>query len=134
MIFFLKKRISICREIQAPAEVVWAVFTDTHLWPKWGASVLEVDCNDRYIKMGSAGRVRTLFSFWLPFTITTFRHMDFWSWRIGPLDATGHKIITTNENSCKLCFDMAWWFAAYMPICWFALFKIDKIVSKKKDL
>lgn len=133
MIVFNKKRISICREIKAPAEAVWGVFTDTHLWPIWGPSLVDVECNHRHIKMGSEGRVKTLFSLWLPFTVTEFRYMDSWSWRIGSIKATGHKIIPTDEKSCKICFDMAWWFAAYLPICWFALCKIDKIASTRGD-
>jgi len=129
MIACEKYRISICKEIKAPAATVWEILTDTHLWPIWGPSLLDVDCNHQYIQMGSEGRVKTLFSFWLPFTITEFRYLDYWSWRVGSLEATGHKIIPTNDNSCAICFDMAWWFAAYLPICWFALFKIDRIVS-----
>lgn len=133
MIVFLRNRIAICKEIKGSAGVVWEIVTDTHLWPVWGPSLLEVDCKDRHIKSGSEGRVKTLFSFWLPFTIVKFRSMDFWSWRIGHLEATGHKIIPTSDNSCKLCFDMPWWAAAYLPVCWFALFKINKLASPPKS-
>lgn len=132
MINYKNNRIVICKEVQAPAEAVWGVFTDTHLWPIWGPSLVDVDCKHRHIKLGCEGRVKTLFSFWLPFTITEYRHMDFWSWRVGSWEATGHKIIPTNDNSCKVCFDISWWCAVYLPVCWFALSRINKIATTQK--
>lgn len=133
MIFFRNNRISVCRDIAATPEVVWDILTDTQLWPVWGPSLLDVDCDDRYITTGSSGRVKTLFSFWLPFTITIFRRMDYWTWNIGFVEATGHKLIRKSDTSCTLCFDMAWWAAVYIPICWLALRKIDKIASPKSS-
>lgn len=131
MIVFRNNRISVCRDIAAAPEAVWDILTDTQLWHVWGPSLLDVDCDDRYITTGSSGRVKTLFFFWLPFTITIFRRMDFWTWNIGPVEATGHKLIRKSATSCALCFSMAWWAAVYIPVCWLALYKIDKIVSPK---
>jgi len=127
MILYENNRISVCREIAAKPSAVWDILTDTQLWPVWGPSVLNVDCNDRYITTGSSGRVKTLLSFWLPFTVTAFRRLEYWSWNIGPVAATGHRLIRKSETSCILCFDMAWWAAFYIPICWLALHKIDQI-------
>jgi len=127
MISFRHKRISLCREIAATPETVWAVVTDTQLWALWGPSVLEVDCSDRYIEAGSTGRVRTLLRFWLPFRITTYKRMAFWSWHIGPLEATGHKLIPASANSSIFCFDMPWWAFFYLPICQIALVRISNI-------
>jgi len=127
MISFREKRIFICKEIAASPEAVWDVLTDTRLWPMWGPSLVAVDCKESHINLGSKGRVKTLFSFWLPFTISKFRDLEFWSWRIGSIEATGHTLIRNGNHSCKLCFDMPWWAAAYLPVCWFALVKIARI-------
>jgi len=133
MISFRNKRISVCKVISASPEAVWDILTDTRLWPAWGPSLLNVDCNDRYIKLDSKGRVKTLFLFWLPFTVTKFRHMHFWTWNIGPVKATGHTLTRKNEMFCELCFDMAWWAAIYISVCWLALVKIDKIATQKNS-
>lgn len=131
MIVIEKKRIVISREIEALPEVIWDVLIDTRNWPIWGPSVLSVDGKDRYIKLGSKGRVKTVFLFWLPFTITKFRQFEYWNWRVGRLQATGHKLIRKSDSSCKLCFDMGLWAFAYIPVCWLALRKIEKIAVQK---
>lgn len=133
MIAFRNKRISVCKVLSASPETVWDIITDTRLWPVWGPSLLNVDCNDRYIQLGSEGRVKTLFFCWLPFTVTKFNHMQFWTWNIGPVKATGHTLTRKDEMSCELCFDMTWWAVMYIPICWLALIKIDKILTKKSS-
>ena len=63
---------------------------------------------------------------WLPFTVSEFRDLDFWSWRIGSYSATGHTLIRTTNTSSTLCFDMPWWAAAYLALCWLALIRIEK--------
>lgn len=131
MIVIDNNRIAVCREIDALPETVWDILIDTRKWPIWGPSLSQVDCKDRYIKLGSTGRVKTVFSFWLSFTITEFRQLEYWNWRVGPLQATGHKLMRKNDGSCKLCFDMGLWAFAYVPICWFALGKIEKLAVQK---
>lgn len=59
--------------------------------------------------------------------------MHFWTWNIGPVKATGHILTLKNVMSCELCFDMAWWAAIYIPVCWLALVKIDKIATQKNS-
>lgn len=132
MVALGNKRIAIYRKIAAPPQTVWNILTDTYLWPLWGPSLLRVDCQDRHIRLGSGGRVQTLFYIWLPFTISEFRDLDFWSWRIGPFPATGHKLVRTDDGSSLLCFDMPWWAAAYLPVCWLALIRIGRIASAQR--
>ncbi|MGB3212906.1 MAG: SRPBCC family protein [Desulforhopalus sp.] len=127
MIDFQNGRISISKTIAARPETVWNILTDTHFWPTWGPSLLSVECDDRHIRLGSKGRVKTLFSFWLPFTVTEFKQMYSWSWNIGPVKATGHTLFRENDTSSRLSFDMPWWAAAYVPVCWLALVRIRKI-------
>ncbi len=133
MIVFAKKRLSICKQIEAPPVIVWDILTDTSLWSTWGPSILAVECSDRHIRQGSNGRIKTLLLFWLPFSILEFRQMDYWNWRVGPLTATGHRLVQTGDNSCNLCFEMSRWAAFYLPICWLALFKIAKIAALKSN-
>jgi len=130
MLRFKNNRIWICRDMAAPPETVWAILTDSQLWSRWGPSVFAVDCQDRYIRLGSKGRVQTLFSVWLPFTVSEFRHLDFWSWRIGSYGATGHTLIRPTNPSSTLCFDVPWWAAPYLPLCWLALIRIEKIAFR----
>ena len=131
MIVFEKKRISICKQIDASPAVVWDVLTDTRLWPTWGPSILAVECSDRFIGRSSRGRIKTLLLFWLPFSIIEFRPMDYWNWRVGPLTATGHKLNQAGDNSCNLCFEMSRWAVFYLPVCWLALLNINKISALK---
>ncbi len=133
MIVLDKKRISICKEIDASPIIVWDILTDTRLWSTWGPSLLAVDCSERHIKHGSSGRIKTILFFWLPFSIIEFRPMDYWNWRVGPLRATGHKLIQTGDKSCSLCFEMSRWAVFYLPVCWLALLKIAKIAALKSN-
>ena len=77
MLGFLNNRISICRNMASPPETVWGTLTDTQLWSIWGPSVLDVDCQDRHIRLGSKGRVHSLYSVWLPYTDSEFTDLDF---------------------------------------------------------
>ena len=126
MVALKNKKIMICRQITVAPDIVWDILTDTSLWSSWGPSLVDAQCSDRHIRLGSTGRVKTLFLFWIPFAILEFRQMEFWNWRVGSLEATGHAIINATDNSCTLCFDMPWWAAIYLPVCWLALKKIDK--------
>jgi Polyketide cyclase / dehydrase and lipid transport len=130
MLRFENKRIAICRHLAAPPETVWDILTDTTLWSIWGPSVFAVDCQDRHIRLGSKGRVQIVFSLWLPFTVSEFRDLDCWSWRIGSYPATGHTLKSRDDRSSTLCFDMPWWAAVYLPLCWLALIRIGKIASR----
>lgn len=131
MIAVEKNRIVISREIEAAPEAVWEILIDTRSWPIWGPSVVDVDCNDQKIRIGSRGRVKTVLLFWLSFTVTKFRPLEYWSWRVGGLHATGHKLMGKTNSSCTLSFDMGLWAFAYVPVCWLALCKIEKIALDK---
>ena len=111
--------------INADAERVWNIIIDTMLWPQWGPSVSVVECADRYINGQSQGRLKTALGIWLPFTITEFEAYHFWSWRIGRIDATGHRVRQYGHNQTLLSFTMPWWSTPYLVICNKALQKIE---------
>ena len=131
MIVLQNKQFKICKAIAAAPSTVWEIVTDTSIWSSWGPSLADVECSERHIRRGSTGRVKTLFYFWLPFIITEYKHLHYWNWRVGPLNATGHSIIQTNEKSCTLCFDMPWWAFFYLPVCWLALMRINKLATSR---
>lgn len=115
--------------IMADAEIVWNIITDTHLWPQWGPSVSVVECADRFINAKSSGQLQTSLGLWLPFTITGFEDMHFWSWRIGAIEATGHRVRKKGDHQCILTFSMPWWLTPYIVVCNRALRHINKIAE-----
>jgi uncharacterized membrane protein len=44
--------------IDAPIEVVWAVFTDVERWPTWTRSVTSVELIDGPMRLGARARIR----------------------------------------------------------------------------
>ena len=127
MISFKDGRIATSILISADTKRVWKIIIDTMLWPQWGPSVLVVECADRYINAQSQGRLKTALGIWLPFTITEFEAFHFWSWRIGRIEATGHRVSQRGQNQTVLSFTMPWWSAPYLVICKRALQNIDDL-------
>lgn len=118
-------RIVIWRRIDAPAERVWTLFVDTQRWPEWGPSVVAVESSDRTISPGTTGWVRTVGGFWLPFTVTSLADSR-WTWRIGPVEATGHRV-DRREEGCRAGFEVPWYAAPYILVCWWALRSIERL-------
>lgn len=114
--------------MEAPADVVWHLITDTRTWPSWGPSVLAVDTPERYIRAGLAGRIRTPIGLWLPFTIETFRQYRYWDWRVGGLAATGHHVEAIEEDRCRLDFTVPIWAFGYGIVCRLALNRIQRLL------
>jgi hypothetical protein len=120
-------RVVISRRIEAPPERVWDLLVDTRRWPEWGPSVLDVEAHPPRIEEGSNGRVRTYFGRWLPFTVT--RASDWsWAWRIGPIQATGHRVIPA-ETSCRVGFEVPLYAFPYLLVCWWALWRIETLAT-----
>lgn len=127
MITFKNGHISTSEVIAADAERVWNIIIDTQLWPKWGPSVSAVECADRFITAKSKGRLQTALGIWVPFTITDFEDHHFWSWHIGRIEATGHRVSRHRENQSIVSFTMPWWSTPYLIICTKALDHIKKL-------
>ena len=119
-------RFSVGIIMEAVASDVWRIITDTSLWPQWGPSVLDVKCSDRFILYGSKGSVKTVVGLSLAFTITSLKKEREWTWSVGGIEATGHRIIPINDECCMLFFDMPIWAAPYSIICLVALNRIKK--------
>lgn len=114
------------RRVEAPAPDVWDLLVDTTRWPDWGPSVSAVECDDRRIRTGSTGRVRTA-GVWLPFTVTACRNYR-WTWRIGPVPATGHRV-TPGDGSATVAFEVPIPAAPYLVVCRVALRRIDRLAT-----
>ncbi len=122
-------RCEIGRALSAPSDAVWDLITDTTRWPQWGPSVAAVDCADRFIRKGTRGRVKLPIGIWIPFVVTDYREERYWSWRVGGVRATGHRIEPLGGNSCALFFEVPALGAIYLVICWIALKRIARILG-----
>lgn len=121
-------RVAYTKEMDAPADVVWRLITDTRTWPGWGPSVMAVDSPERYIRAGLAGRIRTSIGVWLPFTIETFEKKRYWDWRVGGLAATGHRVEALGKDRCRLDFIVPAWAVGYGIICRLAMNRIQRLL------
>jgi len=109
------RRLVVSRVIDAPADIVWDVLTDTERWPDWGPSITAVESPDRYIQSGSRGRVRVLGTVWLPFEITACENRR-WTWRVARIRATGH-FVSDHPAGAVVGFELPVAAAGYVPVC-----------------
>ena len=129
MVTYEDKRLVVSRVIEAPPRIVWQIITDTEQWPRWGPSVKAVRCRERFIRGGSRGHVLTPISVWLPFTVVNFEDDSSWDWKIGSIQATGHRVSRLGEGRCRLSFDMPWWASFYLLVCLLALRRVEHLVG-----
>ncbi len=120
-------RVVIWRQIPASPERVWELFVDTRRWPEWGPSIRDVATEPSRIEAGSTGHVQTAFGLWLPFAVTRMSAWS-WAWRIGPVQATGHRLIP-GDRSCRVGFEVPVYAAPYLLVCWWALRRIESLAT-----
>ena len=118
------------RRLDAPANRVWRLITDTRTWSEWGPSVHAVDCKDRYIRTGSSGRICTPVGVWVPFVVGTVEPESYWDWRVARVAATGHRVEPLGPNRCRLTFTVAGWAFGYGLVCRLALIRIDRLLMQ----
>jgi hypothetical protein len=132
MVTYENKRLVVSRVIEAPPRIIWQTITDTEQWPRWGPSVRAVRCRERFIRGGSRGQVLTVLGVWLPFTVVNFEDGSLWDWKIGSVQATGHRVSTLGDDRCRLSFDMPWWASFYSLVCLLALRRIAHLVRGER--
>lgn len=125
---------SVSRRVDAPAEVVWKLLTDTGQWPAWGPSVSGVEpatagLESSELRSGSRGRVRTILRVALPYTVTRFEAGRYWQWSVAGVRATGHRVEPQKDGGCLVIFTVPWWAPAYLPVCALALRRIERLAS-----
>lgn len=147
------RRLELSREIAAPAETVWSLFTDTDYWTDWGPTISAVELDDNVdaadtdavdtadadaarittgadldgtrITAGTTGRVRVA-GVWLPFSITTCGDYR-WTWSVARIPATGHRVEPLGPNRCRAVFELSPLAVGYAPVCRVALRRLDRL-------
>jgi len=119
----------VTRVINASAERVWEILTDTRLWPVWGPSVQAVDCAHRHISAGVSGRIKTAIGLWADFKITEYQPQSYWGWKVAGVPATGHRLRRVSAASCELIFEMPFVAFPYALICRQAANRIARLAE-----
>lgn len=123
-------RINISREVSAVAEHAWVLLTEVKYWTEWGPLVTDVDYPHSALEVDTSGRIQLMNMFWIPFKI---RQLDenSWSWTIFNLTppADGHRIELLDSGSCRICFELPVWAIVYLPVCYFALRRLETLLT-----
>ena len=122
-------RAEVNRSFHVPCGRIWEIITDTDTWAQWGPSVSAVECESRFIRKGTAGKLKTAAGIWLPFRITGYEEGRFWSWNVAGIPATGHRVEQLKDRLCLLTFEMPLLAAPYAYICKIALERIAGILE-----
>nr|WP_303645216.1 SRPBCC family protein [Salinirubrum litoreum] len=135
------RRLELWREIDAPAETVWSLFTDTDYWADWGPTISAVEldtlggdtadseaADSTRIGQGTTGRVRVA-GVWVPFSITTCTDCR-WTWSVARIPATGHRVESLGPTRCRAVFELSPLAAGYAPVCRTALRRLDRLARE----
>lgn len=125
-------RAEVNRSFHSSCKTIWELLTDTHTWPRWGPSVREVECEHRFVRKGTQGKVKTAAGIWLPFVITGYEKGCFWSWDVAGIPATGHRVEPLEYGHCLLTFEVPLLATPYAYICKIALDRIAEILDESK--
>lgn len=105
------------RAVAAPTAVVWDLLVDLDAWPRWGPTVTAARLDDggRLLTSGARGAVRTPVGLWVPFAVTELSEHTLWSWSVGGVPATTHRVREQGDGSV-VELGAPWWAAAYLPV------------------
>lgn len=118
-------------DIDASPHRVWKLISEFEYWPSWGPTVSGVRSESTVVAPGVSGQVRTPVGFWLPFVITEVVPGHSWSWRVAGVPATGHTVVPTGVDSCRLEFSVPWPFLPYVTVLRAGL---RRVASLARDL
>jgi hypothetical protein len=103
-----------------PPAAAWDRLVDTDAWPEWGPSVAAVECDERWVRAGSTGRVEVDgVGAWVPFQVTSLDwdgERGRWTWQVARIPATGHAVDPV-DGGCRVAFEVPLAAVAYVPVC-----------------
>ncbi|WP_436910703.1 SRPBCC family protein [Halosimplex marinum] len=123
------RRLIVGRVVDADADTVWTVLTDTEQWPEWGPSVTAVRSRDRSIEPGSRGEVQVAGCPWVPFEVETCADYR-WTWRVAQIPATGHAVTPLGDGRSRVAFEIPLLAGGYAVVCRRALDRIASIAER----
>ena len=116
-----------CRDIDAPASVLWGLLTDLERWPIWGPTVERAELATDRLGVGATGTVTTVGGLELGFEITAYEPGARWAWRVAGVAATDHVVQPTASDRCRVGFGVGWAAAPYLAVCHVALRRLERL-------
>jgi len=126
------KQLWVWREIDAPAELLWALISDVEQWPQWGPSVAEAALDGASLERGATGTVTTALGIDLNFEITDHVEGRSWGWKVAGIPATEHCVRSLGPDRCRVGFGVPWVVAPYLAVCEIALRRLEALATKAK--
>jgi hypothetical protein len=128
------RRIELQRVVDAPPAAAWNLLVETRRWPEWGPSVTAVEFDAGRLFEGGSGRVRLPGGLWVPFEVDsltgpTAETPGRWTWRVGKIPATGHRVEAGADGGCRVVFELPLLAAGYAPVCRRALDRIETLLE-----
>ena len=117
------------RVIAAPPERLWSLLTETRYWPKWGTTIAGVTSSESPIALVTTGQVEiALLGLTLPFTVTEFEPMRFWTWTVAKTPATTHSLKDLGAGRCEVTFGVpSALLSPYLALCQHAIAKLEEL-------
>ncbi len=123
--------ISVSRGIRSSGDVVWRLITEFAQWPSWGPTVAAVKSEAKTVASGVRGTVVTPFGLAIPFVITDVDPGVSWSWRVAGVNATGHRVEATGDETCRLVFTVPWPFAPYVVVLIIGIRRVKRLAESQ---
>lgn len=124
------KTLWVHREVDAPAEAVWALLTNLDRWPTWGPTIRHAEL-DGLFEVGTTGTVTTLLGVRLPFEITAHDEGVRWTWTVAGVPATDHAVEALTPDRSRVGFGVPFAAAPYLVVCRVALSRLESIATSE---
>ena len=118
-------------EIDAPAAAVWELLVDLDAWPRWGPSVRGASVEGGVLEAGARGKVMTALGVSVPFEVITFEPGVGWSWTVGGIKATDHRVEPLGPDRCRVGFGIGWPAAPYLAVCRVAIGRLAHLAAEQ---